>query len=334
MRPSSPTITLGVVIPARDAARDLRHLLGALLPQLAGGDECFVIDDGSTDSTGATAAAYPVKLLAQPRTAGPAAARNRGARAARADILVFLDADVVPHADVLQRMRCHFAADPELAAVIGSYDDRPACPTTVSRFRNLLHCYTHRTGNRQSSVFWAGCGAIRRRAFEALGGFDERRFARPSIEDIELGVRLRGAGGRIRLDPEIQVQHRKRWTLLSMLHTDLWSRAVPWSTLILESRRMPADLNLGLGQRVSAASATLAAAMLPLAPWVPAPYAIAALLALVIAINLPFYRFLAGRGGWGFALRAIPLHLLYFLCAAGGFAIALGGAAVRRWSRK
>ena len=58
----------------------------------------------------------------------------------------------------------------------------------VSQYRNLLHHFVHQHGHAEASTFWAGCGAIRRAAFDAVGGFDAARFPRPSIEDIELGL--------------------------------------------------------------------------------------------------------------------------------------------------
>ena len=76
----------------------------------------------------------------------------------------------------------------------------PRLQGVVSQYRNLLHHFVHQHGNSEASTFWAGCGAIRRSVFEEMGGFDEQRFPTPSIEDIELGYRLRQAGHRILLD--------------------------------------------------------------------------------------------------------------------------------------
>jgi hypothetical protein len=206
---------------------------------------------------------------------------------------------------------------------MGSYDTTPADPAVVSRYRNLLHCYTHHHGNQDASTFWAGCGAVRRSVFESLAGFDAVKFPVPSIEDIELGVRLKSGGGKILLDPTLRVQHRKAWRLVGMLRTDVLQRAVPWTLLILNSRSMPLDLNLKLAQRVSAMATALACLLLLLLPWAPvaAGGAAIALIALVAVLNWPFYSFLASCGGWGFAILSFPLHLLYFLCSIVGYAI-------------
>jgi hypothetical protein len=147
-------------------------------------------------------------------------------------------------------------------------------------------------------------------------GFDAARFPRPSIEDIELGYRLRAAGHRIRLDPGLQGTHLKRWTLGSIVRTDIARRALPWSRLILERGHAPSDLNLTTGQRMSAALAGLAAASALLGVWrlELLTLSAAALLAIVV-LNRSLYAFFRRQGGNRFATLCIALHLLYYLCS-------------------
>ena len=118
------------------------------------------------------------------------------------------------------RIRRAFTADPGLAALFGSYDDSPEAEGVVSVFRNLLHHHVHQSAAGPATTFWGGIGAVRRDAFERVGGFDQERFAEPSVEDIELGMRLTAAGAHILLDPDVQGKHLKRWTLPQMIHTD------------------------------------------------------------------------------------------------------------------
>ena len=89
-----------------------------------------------------------------------------------------------------------------------------------------------------------------------VGGFDER-YTRPSIEDIDLGARLRRAGRRIWLRPDVQATHLKRWTLRQFAALRCSDRAVPWTRLILREGYLPGDLNLDLRSRVSAGLAWL-----------------------------------------------------------------------------
>lgn len=253
-------LKVSVIIPVYNSEGTIGRCLAALRASSFRDFECLVVDDGSTDRTREIAAgAEGVRVIDSGGRLGPAKARNIGVRESGGEILVFLDADVAIHVHSLESMVRHFAEDPGLAAVMGSYDRAPGHPSFLSGYRNLLHAYYHTTGRRMASTFWAGCGAIRRTAFDAAGGFSES-FERPSIEDIELGYRLRRAGQRILLDPEIQAKHLKVWTLSSMIRTDLWDRAVPWTELILRERHMPDDLNVSRWQRVCVTLAYIALA--------------------------------------------------------------------------
>ena len=84
-----------------------------------------------------------------------------------------------------------------------------------------------------------------------MNGFDAKRFPRPSIEDIELGYRLKAAGYQTLLCKNIQVKHLKSWSLIGLLKTDIFDRALPWAELILQYRFLPNDLNLSSSQRVT-----------------------------------------------------------------------------------
>jgi len=305
---------VSVVVPAYNSSRELRECLPALVRSVPTPLEIIVVDDASTDDTSRVATEYGAIVLPLARNCGPAAARNAGGRAARGDIVLFVDADVVVAAEAMGRVVHAFENDPGLAAVFGSYDRHPRAPGLVSQYRNLLHHYTHQIGRPEASTFWSGCGAIRRSVFIGVGGFDADRFPRPSIEDIELGYRLRVAGYRIRLDREIQGTHLKRWGLLSVIRTDVASRAVPWARLMLTGRGAPDDLNVRWDQRVSVGLVGLAVLLGIASPLRTELTGIAAgALAAVLIINRRWLGFLRRECGVAFALMCVPLHLVYFL---------------------
>jgi GT2 family glycosyltransferase len=291
--------SLSVIIPATDGRQTLERTIIAINRAEAGPDEVIVVDE--------------------PSGIGPAAARNRGARRATGDVLVFVDADVVVHADAFARIRRAFDRDPGLAAVFGSYDDDPAGDGPVSDYRNLLHHHVHNEGAGPATTFWAGLGAMRRDAFLELHGFDESRFPRPSVEDIELGSRLHARGGAILLDPSIQGKHLKRWTLASMSTTDLLSRGVPWMRLILEGRSSRAALNLGWRHRLSTAGSMLLILLLIRRRFSPA----VAVLGLLVLVDWPFYALLRRRRGARLLVAAIPLHVLHRLTSAAAVPLAI-----------
>ena len=328
MEPLAPR--LSVVIPIHNGANHLPKCLEALRASTRPPDEIVVVDDSSSDDSAAIARSCDSKLVqlkAGPR--GPATARNRGVRATSGDIIVFIDCDVVVHPDALRLMEDQFVAHHGLSAVFGSYDDVPTNRRWVSRYRNLLHHYVHQVSRREASSFWAGCGAIRREAFEAADGFDETyRWA--SIEDIELGLRLRTAGHRLLLCREIQATHRKQWTLREVIHTDVFYRAVPWTRLLFSRKHIPSDLNLRWENRVSGMAAwalVLSAIFSGADPRLVgiAPCAIM----LLLACNWNLYRLFARRGGVPFALGSIGLHWLHYLYAAATFVVVFFEAFLR-----
>lgn len=312
---------LSVIVPAHQAAHMLRQGLEAIvksdLPREA--FELIVIDDASMDETSVVAAEFAdivIRLAGKPN--GPAFARNRGFEVSRGEVLVFVDADVVVHPDALRRLAAHFVQDPDLASVFGSYDDDPASPGIVSRYRNLMHHYVHHANAGPAQTFWAGLGAIRRTAFAGVGMFDEWSYGRPQIEDIELGRRLRRHGYSIWLDPAIQGKHLKRWTLRGTLEADFKHRGVPWMWLMLQEGD-PGNqhtLNVRTAEKWCTALVCLGVpAMLLAIPLHSAVLFEMAALAVGAAFiyNMGFYRFLAKTGGVAFMLAAMPLHLLYYM---------------------
>ena len=192
----------------------------------------------------------------------------------------------------------------------------------------------HQHGNREAATFWAGCGAVRRAPFAELGGFDEGTFSR-AIEDIEFGYRLRRAGHRILLDKDLLGTHLKAWTFVSLLRTDILVRAIPWSRLIVAGWGAPNDLNLGMGQRVTAGLVLLALTCLALAPFrtifvVPAAGALLG----VIGLNRELYGFFLRQRGARFTAVAIPLHLLYHVYSSLSYLAVWLDMRVRRCARR
>jgi GT2 family glycosyltransferase len=311
---------ISIIVPVYNNSRDLRECLSVLIASSFPDSEIIVVDDASTDDTASVAAEMGARVLRLETNSGPATARNYGASHAQGDILLFVDADVVVAPGVLSRVAKAFEEQPDLAAIFGSYDARPRAKGIVSQYRNLLHHFVHQNGSPEASTFWAGCGAIRRSVFQELGGFDEKRFLRPSIEDIELGYRLRQAGYRILLDKALQGTHLKRWTLTSVLHADIFCRAIPWSRLIFESKKAPDDLNLRRGQRLSVALVGLASLCLLLAVFRPELLVLCAVALLgVIILNRQLLAFFSRQRGVFFTTLCIPLHLLYYLYSGLGY---------------
>jgi glycosyltransferase involved in cell wall biosynthesis len=326
---------LSIIVPVLNGEKFLPACLEAIERSTFRDWELIVVDDGSTDASAALAHVVGARAFATQGRTGPANARNTGSAHARGEVLVFVDADVNLHADALERFAALFRSDAGCAAVFGSYDTEPSDPHFVSQYKNLFHHFVHQEAPGPAETFWAGCGAVRKAAFEACGGFSVA-FGRPSIEDIELGMRLRAAGYRILLDPAIQGTHAKRWTLTNLVRTDLFDRAIPWTRLVLERGETPATLNLKVSQQLCGVVACLAVAtaLLSLVLWNwRAALASQAMVGVVVAMNAGFYRFFAKERGWWFAIRVVPMHLLYYVYSVTGFAVGtVTRRRVRQWN--
>ena len=319
---NSPTeFSVSVIVPVYNGGEKFRLCLECLKNALPRPAEIIVVADGDTDGSWQLARAFGCRVLRLPSPGGPARARNMGARSAEGEILFFVDADVMVPPDALRHVTTAFEREPYLAAIFGSYDDQPGEPNFLSQYRNLLHHYVHQTGREEASTFWGACGAIRREVFLALSGFDEQ-YVRPSIEDIEFGHRLKRAGYRIRLRKELQVKHLKQWNFISMVRTDFFARALPWTALILRDRLFINDLNIGMSGRASVMLLFLLLGSLLLSFWQPlALIGTSVMVLILVMLNAPLYRFFLRKRGIRFTIQSLPFHWLYFFYSGVAFAV-------------
>lgn len=323
----STQLNVSVIIPVYNGGESFRRCLTKLFEASPPPLEVIVVSDGDTDGSGQLAEQFGAKVIRLPVCGGPAKARNAGAHQAQGNVLFFVDADVEIYSQTIEQVDAAFQQDPDLAALIGSYDDRPGATNFLSQYRNLLHHYVHQTGRKEAFTFWGACGAIRRDIFLAVGGFDEG-YRKPCIEDIELGYRLRKAGYKIELHKAIQVKHLKRWEVFNMLRADFFYRALPWTALLLRERNMANDLNLQVSSRMSVLLifGTLMA-LIGTYWWL--GFLIPAMLMLLslMVLNFPVYRFFYQKRGLLFTLQVIPWHWLYYGYSGLAFAVGL----VRHW---
>lgn len=318
---SAPLPFCSIVMPAHQAAGLLPTVLGAVLDSDLPRDryEIIVVDDASMDDSAAVAARYAdtvIRLPGMPH--GPAYARNRGFEVSRGEFVMFFDSDVVVHRDTIRRFAEVLVAHPPAGAVFGSYDDTPADPGFISQYRNLLHHFVHQQNAGEVETYWAGAGAIRRKAFQDVGMYDEWHFARPQIEDIELGGRIRQLGVTILLEPSIQVKHLKRWTFAGMVRTDLRDRGIPWARLLSHRGAVLATktLNLRWTEKLNTFLVWLGVLLLGVSAWQRSWLLLALALACpltALAFSTPLIGFFRRTRGLWFAIRVVPVHLLYYL---------------------
>lgn len=198
---------VSIVVATRDRAAGLERLLGALERQSVGTDalEVVVVDDGSADSTAALLAGrtsdgvLDLTVLRQPQSGGPARARNRGWRAARAELVVFTDDDCVPTDTWLEALLAVVADHPG-AIVQGMTVPNPAQADRLGPFTRSLEVGALSPHYQTANI------AYPRFVLEQLGGFDEE-YGAPAGEDTDLGWRARHAGVQAIFAPEALVHH-------------------------------------------------------------------------------------------------------------------------------
>ncbi len=310
---------ISVIIPVFNGSEYLGSCLDAVFASDFPSFEVIVVDDHSSDGSALIARRYPCVLVESPLNAGPAAVRNMAAREARGSILFFLDADILVERNTLSAIAETMDAEPGIAALFGSYGKETVPREFFSRYKNLVHYYTHQNSSEEASTFCSGFGAIRREAFQRLGGFDpQQRF----LEDIEIGYRMKKLGMRVRLCKGLQMTHCKRYTLLSLIRSDLFGRAVPWTRLMLERGIFRNDLNTRWNNVLSVPVALL----LLLSPILQAPcFAAAVLASLFFALNAKFLSLTLSVGGPVFALKSYLMCWFSYLYSGAG--VALGAAA-------
>jgi GT2 family glycosyltransferase len=189
---------ISVVVPAWNAAAVLPRLLGALAAQTAE-HELVVVDAGSTDETARLAVDAGARLVTAPRR-NRSLARNLGVGAARRDLIAFTDADCSP-APGWAGALAECLSSSALAAGPIRIETGPA-PGMAERF-DALWRYP------QERYVGAGVAAsanlgIRRDAFEAVGGYDERFH---HGEDVDLCLRAADAGFELAWCPSAGVAH-------------------------------------------------------------------------------------------------------------------------------
>jgi glycosyltransferase involved in cell wall biosynthesis len=317
-------LTCSIIIPVCRAGQKFRTCLEAAVASIDPTDEIIVVADGEGDGSWRLAEEFGLRVIKVPVRGGPSRARNIGADASQADILFFVDADVVIPNGAIRQVRSFFAAETGVAGVIGSYDDNPAERNFHSQYKNLFHHFVHQNGCVEASTFWGACGAIRRDVFLEVGGYDQD-YDRPCIEDIELGYRLTAASHQIRLLRDLQVKHLKRWNASSLIKSDMLDRAAPWTELIWnqvvrQKKRVANDLNLSFRYRASLmASLVLIAATIGVlfTRWT-LPVALCCA-GLFVLLQVPFFRFFRQKRGAQFALQALAWRFGYDLYSGLGF---------------
>jgi len=324
-QPAGARPRLSVVMPVYNAESTLAECLTRLCNSSFGDFEIVLVDDGSTDHTRAIAANFPVRIVRSAGRVGPAAARNVGAGAADGDVLFFLDSDVMVRPDTVSRVAAAFERT-DVEGVIGVQAADMRHRDLPSQYKNLWMRWTYLQKTGDVPLFYTTAAAIRREAFLRAGGFDQS-YATPNVEDTAFGQKLAQLGIRVRVAPDVEVEHVKRYSIAGLLRTD-FMRAVSMTRLKLRERRDFASNNTSIPSTYMASvPLAMVAALLLVAGAVlgMAPLTVAGCLALggTVVLNHGFVGAIRESEGWGRALASIPLLWLELLVVGAGTGIGM-----------
>jgi glycosyltransferase involved in cell wall biosynthesis len=195
-----------VIIPVFNASHTIERCLSSLIRQSVKKEdyEIIVVDDGSKDGTSDIVKQFPVKYLWQTNR-GPASARNKGAREARSEIILFTDADCVPQNNWIEEMVRYFD-DQKVMAVKGAY--KTSQKSLVARFAQIEFEERFEMLKKVEAIDMVDTysAAYRKSTFLSLGGFDPS-FPVANNEDTELSYKMSMAGYKMVFNPNAVVSH-------------------------------------------------------------------------------------------------------------------------------
>ena len=209
-------LSVSIIVPTFNGAKRISRCLESLCKQTGGcSAEILIVDDGSNDEIAEVVERFPgVRLISQ-ANAGPAAARNHGAREAAGDVILFTDDDCEPAPGWLDAMLEPFA-DPEVVGAKGAY--RTQQKPLIARFVQAEYEDRYRLMARIADIDFIDTysAAFRRMRFLEMGGYDTE-FPVACAEDIELSYRMSARGWKMRFVPKAIVYHQHPDSLVRYL---------------------------------------------------------------------------------------------------------------------
>lgn len=202
---------ISVVIPAYNEEKYLARCLVSLQDQTFPKDqyEIVVVDNNSSDRTAEIAREHGVKVVHFAKIQGVSATRQEGIEKARADIVLFTDADITVSKDWIEKID-KIMSDEHILCMGGSVYPRRANGMIVSLF--FLYDYALRVHQVFGKMLpWGSNMAVRKEALHAIGGFD---LHIPSAEDWDVSMRIQKKFGKkasiYRPDVRVLTETRKQ----------------------------------------------------------------------------------------------------------------------------
>lgn len=315
------------VIPVYNGASTIKQCLSSFTCEDLTDVEVILVDDASDDGTPEMAS--PIlsringRLIKLSGHSGAAVARNRGARKACGDILVFTDADCIIQVGLVEKIK-QIAGELTPGSILGgTYTSLSADGGLFSDFQSVFINYSETKHPHRPDYIPTHLMIIRRADFLFLEGFREEFL--PILEDVEFSHRARERGFRLRMIPSLQVGHIFNYTFFKSLK-NAFRKSFYWTIYSLQNRDILKDSGTASRElKINSLAALSSFALLSLAAilkWY-LPLLMSAL--SIQTLNLYFSRGLirrlfncgSGLRGWMWVLYYLLIYPMPAL--AGGF---------------
>ncbi len=208
---------ISIIIPVKNGEKTLEYTLRSISAQDHKSLETIVVDDHSSDNSINLLKKHNVTVVKNNGT-GVAHARNTGSKYAKGDIILFIDADIILPENALSLIK-EALTESRIAGAVGIESIAVPYGSFFSRFKNLWMNYTFSHLPKYIHSFYTSCAAIRKKDFERLGGFDVN-YVKPNVEDTAFGRKMANNGYLTVVIKDLQIQHKKEYTLKSLIKTD------------------------------------------------------------------------------------------------------------------
>ncbi len=314
------TRSISIIIPNRNGEATIGGCLQAAFASQYPHFQVTVVDDCSTDSSVEVIKRFPCKLIRLDKHSGASRARNVGARHSDGDIFFFTDADCLLTKNALAIAEKTVAAEGADVILGGTYTPIPYDNGFFSSFQSVFINYSETKRAQNPDYVATHAMVMDARTFSKTGGFNEHFL--PILEDVELSHRLREAGYRLIINPQIQVQHIFDYSLSRSLRNAI-VKSMYWTIYSIRNRDLFADSGTAsVGLKINVVVFFLSAFLLLAALWTK-QVILLWFVALAVTVNFfantgLLFAFYRSKGLVFFAVATAYYLLLYPLAVAAG----------------
>ncbi len=227
---------ISVIIPNRNGSSTIGKCLEAAFSANHNNFEIIVVDDCSTDSSVEIIKKFPCKLIRLDKHSGTSRARNTGVQNSSGNILFFIDADCILQKDTLSLADKASSGDKNII-IGGTYTMTPYDDDFFGTFQSIFINYSE-TKKEEPDYIASHAMIIDKGVFNISGGFSENFL--PILEDVEFSHRLRRSGYKLKMNPDILVQHIFNFTLLKSLR-NAFRKSMYWTVYSLMNKDLLKD---------------------------------------------------------------------------------------------